>query len=410
MAWQMATLLVVLGLIFPATVELPEFTAFSPDAKQPTGRLLSLTSQFTLTLATRDGEAKVADVVSLRRVGYARPSFPAVPHIVTTTGDRIVGIVVSGDDQSLRFLPSDMNSKPDDAWRIPFSSAAAIWLVDLPAGTSLDPYAYPWVFDLKNQDVLRFRNGDVARVALDAFAADAGRAVVSFRPDRGAIRKVASRELAAVVFNPALSRARKPKTAYARMVLANGTRIAIANLTIADQLVKGETLFGQSVSFPLNAVIAIDVVGGKAEFLSDLKPKEVTQSGFLGVAWTWRSDRGIHGGPLRVKTEEGTSTVDKGLSTHPRTTLRYDLKGQYQRFEALVGLDPDVGAAGSASIQILVDGKDHWPSAIRKLTPGRALAIQIDVRGGKELELVTDYGDAGGVGADVNWGDARLLK
>ena len=36
----------------------------------------------------------------------------------------------------------------------------------------------------------------------------------------------------------------------------------------------------------------------------------------------------------------------------------------------------------------------------------KAIEVRVDVRGAKELVLVTDFGPAGGVGGDVNWADA----
>ena len=234
--------------------------------------------------------------------------------------------------------------------------------------------------------------------------------VIPFRPEQGESRKVAANELAAVAFNPALARVRKPKGAYARVVLADGSRLAIANVAIGEGILSAETLFGQKIALPLSSVLALDVLAGKATYLSDLKTKKVEQSGFLGVAWPLSNDRTVHGDALRVKTSFGEVTADKGLGTRPRTVLTYDLGGKYRRFEALVGLDPATAIRTKVAVRILVDGKEQEIPGLAGLTIGNAVPVRVDVQKAKELTLVVDFGAAGGVGADVNWADARLIE
>ena len=38
------------------------------------------------------------------------------------------------------------------------------------------------------------------------------------------------------------------------------------------------------------------------------------------------------------------------------------------------------------------------------------VAVRVDVSGANELTLEVDFGPTGGVQADVNWADARLIK
>ena len=101
-------------------------------------------------------------------------------------------------------------------------------------------------------------------------------------------------------------------------------------------------------------------------------------------------------------------TFDKGLGTHPRTTLVYDLGGKYRRFEALVGLDPVTGRRGAVEVRVLVDGRDVLSTALTAGTEPKAVAV--DVAKAKELTLVVDYGPGGDVQDDVNWADARLIE
>ena len=57
-----------------------------------------------------------------------------------------------------------------------------------------------------------------------------------------------------------------------------------------------------------------------------------------------------------------------------------------------------------------LDGKQHDLPALRSLAAGVAVPLRIDVTGAKELAMAIDFGPAGDVQADVNWGDARLVE
>ena len=184
----------------------------------------------------------------------------------------------------------------------------------------------------------------------------------------------------------------------------------MTNVTIGHDILSGETLFGQKTVLPLSTVLALDVVGGKAVYLSDLKPTKVDQSGFLGAVWSWKTDRSVRGEALRIQTPNGESIADKGLGTHPRTALTYVLAGKYRWFEARVSLNPDAHVSGTAMIRVLVDGQEQTIKGLPLLGKENAIPIRIALSGAKELSLITDFGSAGGVGADVNWADARLVE
>jgi hypothetical protein len=310
----------------------------------------------------------------------------------------------------MRFVPTVAGLKDGEFWSVPLSNVAAIWFTEPPVGTPVDHTRYPWVEGTRNRDLFRFRNGDIARGTLVGLGPEAARPALQFRPESGATRTVAGKELAAIALNPALVKPRKPKGPFARVILADGSRISLTSPTLAGGLLTGEALFGQKVVLPLDAVVSIDVLQGKAVYLSDLKPKKAEQAGFLDVVWPWTADRSVHGTPLKLAGGGGDSTFDKGLGTHPRTVLTYDLGGKYRRFEALVGLDPDSGARGRVAVRVRVDGKNQPVPRLGALTAGNPVAVRVDVTGAKELVLEVDFGLSGSVEANVNWGDARLIE
>ena len=380
------------------------FVGVGTRDERPVGRLAKLTVEGTAELDTSAGRVAVRDLISLRRAAVALPAYPRGAVLMTTTGDRVAGRVVGGDGQSLRFRPG----YAEVDWDVPLTAVAVVWFAHPPADTPADPGRYPWLAGPRKRDVLRFPNGDTAAGTLDGFAADP--VTLRFKPVSGDVRTIPLADVAAVAFDPVLARARRPKGAYARVVLRDGSRLDVTAPTADADTLTAKTLFGQAVAVPVVEVVSLDVIRGKATDLADLKPKAVEQAGFLGAAWPWAANRSVRGAPIQLLTSNGIETFDRGLGTHPRTVLTYDLGGRYRRFEAVVGLDAATGGRGRATLRVLIDGKEQPFPDLLKLAAGPAVAVRADVAGGKELTLVVDYGPAGDVQADVNWADARLIE
>jgi len=108
--------------------------------------------------------------------------------------------------------------------------------------------------------------------------------------------------------------------------------------------------------------------------------------------------------PLRI----GKRSYTRGLGHHAPGRLVVELEGQYQRFEAEVGVQWQSGNVGSVVFQVYVDGRKRFDSGLmRERDPARPVSIPLE--GAEELELrVTDGGD--GISCDcANWAEARLV-
>nr|MCU0704690.1 NPCBM/NEW2 domain-containing protein [Fimbriiglobus sp.] len=205
-----------------------------------------------------------------------------------------------------------------------------------------------------------------------------------------------------------LGRVKKPKGAFARITTSDGSRVTVSAVSSDGQTLEATPLVGGKLTLPVADVVAVDVLGGKAVYLSDLKPKAAKEEAFGAVAWPWASDKSVKGNPLRLKTDRGEEAFGKGLGLHPKTTLTYDLGGKYRRFEATVGLDATTGRRGAVDVTVLVDGK---PTKLDGLTFASGVKpLSLDVTKAKELTLIVDYGPGGDVQDDVIFADARLVE
>ena len=135
-------------------------------------------------------------------------------------------------------------------------------------------------------------------------------------------------------------------------------------------------------------------------FLSDLKYTKGV------VGWSRvMVNRNAAKKPCRL----GGKTYAKGLGVHAKSLVTYELKPEYRRFVALVGVDDMQGRAGSVEAIVNVDGKTLLKSTV--LHAGDSpFPVNVAIPpGSREITLiVTDAGD--GIAQDlVNWAGAGFV-
>ena len=184
-------------------------------------------------------------------------------------------------------------------------------------------------------------------------------------------------------------------------------------------LVRGITLDAQKLTLSLAAnatdksadwltssqeLIFLQPIGSKAIYLSDLAVAEYRHVPYLQLPWPYGIDRNTTGGRLRW----GGRLFIKGLGTHSSARLTYLLDKPFSRFEALTAIDDSTAGRGSVRFRVYVDGRKKYAGQIVR---GRdaPVPISVDIRGGKRLDLIVDFGDRADQQDHANWLDARLL-
>ncbi|NQT14219.1 MAG: NPCBM/NEW2 domain-containing protein, partial [Planctomycetes bacterium] len=106
----------------------------------------------------------------------------------------------------------------------------------------------------------------------------------------------------------------------------------------------------------------------------------------------------------------GDVQYERGLGMHAQGVVAIDLGGEFETFEAAVGLQWQTGTTkGSAVFQVFVDDEKRFDSGVMKEnTPLKQ--VRVSVKDADELRLVvTDAGDR--IVSDVaNWANARLTR
>ena len=154
-------------------------------------------------------------------------------------------------------------------------------------------------------------------------------------------------------------------------------------MTADAATLKGAALFGTAIEVPVREFVSLDVQGGKATNLADLKPKTESVEPYNDLAWPWQANRTVKHRPRKLSSKLGVSTFDGGLGAHPKTTLTYSLDGkfirQYNRDEI-----PGQSFGSGAPNQIIPD--IEWDLKNSKGIPVSAGVYLVHVNAGEKGE------------------------
>ncbi|HOP81131.1 MAG TPA: NPCBM/NEW2 domain-containing protein, partial [Armatimonadota bacterium] len=109
--------------------------------------------------------------------------------------------------------------------------------------------------------------------------------------------------------------------------------------------------------------------------------------------------------------EQDPVYFEKGLGTHPRSEIVYNLDGKYKTFESLIGIAGKANAeirSGSVGFELIADGKRIYSSPVLK-GGGMYRHVKQDISGVKELKLVTNDGGNGIYGDGCAWVDTKVI-
>ena len=281
----------------------------------------------------------------------------------------------------------------------------------------------------------RFRNGllrtppknDVAHLSagtrLTGFLEGLSRDSISFSADGvGQVKlstvKVRALDLAALPPDGEKpTHGKKPPGPQAGIFLAGGGSLH-GKLTSLDR--KGLSLQHEllgTITIPLADLAQISFLGGRCQYLSDMNPVKSTEHlGSLFLAkLPFKRDSNVLGNPLRIKGK----TWPKGLGVHAYSRLDYNLSGNFQKFQASIGLDDSARPAsprksnentGAVIFRVFLDGKLIAENPMRFADPAREL--DLSVAGGQTLSLEVDFGGKNLSAAldRANWCGARIIK
>lgn len=401
-SWQIVVIAAAQAVSAPAEqLELPPRPAMDVILKTAEhdslqGRLIELTPTGGLLLRQTSNASQTIPMQDLVRVetSVARAArHPRDIELILAGGSVAIGRLATGSTDELGLDTVDLG-----LLAIPLESVARINCAN--ASSSAYSESVAWLDRQQNpeNDRVLLANGDV----LQGFVVSLNEEAMLIEGSLGETT-VPYRLIVAVRFSGATA---EP---------ADGLRIDVSlrhsgRLTMRDLIWKGHSVsaklgHGASVQFEAERVVQIDVQGGRWEWLSTHRPISFEHTPMLSLHWDFQADRNVRGGPIQVAGEG----YDRGIGVHSRSSLTFDLKGEYQEFVTSFGLDDSSGPFADVSALILVDGQRRF---IRQSVKRGSLygPVRLDVTKANRIELVADYGENGDLQDRFNWVNAALIR
>jgi NPCBM/NEW2 domain len=386
----------------------PRFTIETPAQTRSGCALIALEDNGTLHVEQSAARVALPRFIEIRQEGKKLPLLLARNFVSLSNGDRLP----LDADASARLEESRLHLWP--AKSLPVANAKGLDLFapnvvllfrSLPDGVDEAERFFARLQDEpRKRDVVFLQNGDRIEGTIAALGPKIGCVIATDG------RKVQTPwpKLAGIAWSTDRQARLRTKKTYTRAVLEGGARVNFLELRFEEKVRRwvGKTQFGATVELSEASLIALDVRQGMAVDVSEMTPARYEHRPFLGAVWPLAKDAAATGQPLRLNG----STYEKGLGTHAACQVAYELHGNYQRFDALVGID-EMARRGRARAAIDLDGKRIELNEGKELTSQSApLAVQLDVRNVRTMTLIVELGSFGDVQADLNWAKARLIK
>jgi hypothetical protein len=186
----------------------------------------------------------------------------------------------------------------------------------------------------------------------------------------------------------------------------DGSLLVAEALTLDDRQIHIEMAGALELAADAEKIVALQPLGGRAEYLSDLRADSYRHVPFLNLAWPYRGDASVAGTRLRA----GGRMYLKGIGMHSASRLTYRIDGEpYRRFAAELAVDDRTEGRGSVVFRVFVDDREAYKSPVVR---GRMplVPISVDVTGGKRLSLVVDFAERGDELDHADWLEARLIQ
>jgi hypothetical protein len=385
-----------------ATAMAPAETVIPVDGKPFAAKLQAADDPWNLRFVTSSGEKKPRPAAELVQWG-TWPEAKGSKQILLADGGLLVVAEVLGIKDDKVVAETDTFVSP--TVRLPIATVAGI-LYQAP----LDPRRRDSI-----EDKLLFATGDSDRVLLAN--RDELQGTIASLSDKGLQLKTAAgatpidiARLTGLIFNPSLRAKQPADSQFAWIGLRDGSRLRVTKLVTKDDRAE-LTLSGEVVvQVPLAAIAAIQPIGGKVVYLSELSPASYRHIPFLSLPWEYQKNRSARKAALRAVGERHLL----GLGMHSAARLTYDLDVPYRRFEASLAIDDETAGLGSVIGRIFTDdGSGEWKPRYESpiVRGGQApVPVSVDLTGAKRISLLIDFADRGDEGDLADWINARLVK
>ncbi len=352
-----------------------------------------------LSVSAEDGGLIKTDSRRIVSLVSDRPKAPANGNwtLVLRNGDVLDGEPVGVSGQSLQFKITELG--PID---IPLKNLATMQSKD---------NKNPLSSTATDKDLVRLKNGD--QVEGFFINVNTDKLQITTNANDSATTDIELSKVDRIAFG-GVSPARAVPPLSARLTFLSGSTLTVPltdknktfSWSVGDITLKDPA--GQERKTTPDQVSAVEVLGGRVVFLTEIDPASDQQTSYLGTVWPTQVNKNVLGGTLKV----GKNIFGRGLGVHTRSILTYDLQAAGGKFDALTlraGLDDSSAPYGEANLSIVLDGKVLWEA--KGMKAGQiSEELNLPLKEGKMLELHAEPAGKLDVLGRVDWVNAALIR
>lgn len=367
------------------------------------GQLLGCSTSagaFIRTDTGLDRRIPLPDIVRIVTATLVAPPAQGAARVSLSNGDSIFGELGDAGDGSLVVKTADLGDLA-----LPLEWLRRIDLATTPANGERSTSASG-----KNQrrtdsqahstedDAIVFTNGDTLRGFVMGVSSDG----VLIETPSGET-KIPLRLVRTIYFAVAEPKPIAPP--YMRLTLRQSGQLTVTDIEWSADIARIRLRDQRELTLEADRIVRAEVAGGRWEWLSNHQPLSYQHTPMLSLDWPFVVDRNVLGKPMVVAGKR----IEKGIGVHSRSSLVYDLRGEYVEFVTDFGIDDDSGSYANVSVFILVDGTRRFgKDNVRRGT--RHSPVRLDVKKAQRLELVVDFGQNGDLQDRFNWIEPALIR
>ncbi len=375
-------------------------TAILADGEPFQGRLVAVDVppawQLRFDVAGQIREVVLGDLVMWG--GFVEPARGV--HIIMADGGVIVATSAQLDNERLR-ADARLFGKID----LPIKLVSGVIFHPPLDPAKLDQFVARVTSSAGHNDRVLLDNGD----ELTGTVAELTPAILRLQIESGKI-DVDIGQLSAVIFNPLLVEKQRNSGLRALVGFFDGSRVTAVALVSQASSMQLKLAEGADISAQIDSIVAVQTLGGRTIYLSDLMPASYRHLPYLQLGWPLKTDRSVLGRTLRA----GGHVFAKGLGMHSPARVTYELDKPFRRFESEVALDAECGDRGSVVFRVFVnDGSGKLIEAAKSETVRGGdppVPISVDLAGAKRISLLVDFADHGDELDHADWLNARLVR
>jgi hypothetical protein len=189
--------------------------------------------------------------------------------------------------------------------------------------------------------------------------------------------------------------------------------VMVSSVTRTPAGLSVKTPSGVQFDIAQELLTRLDYTLDKIAFLSRLEPSKVVQTSNFDFVDTYRRDKNLDNGTLRIYGHN----YEVGLALHAHTELEYDLRGDYREFHAVAGIDQSVGGVGGPVVLVIEGVLDGETKPLYKKTFTRQDAkdekdgtIDLTIKDVQKLRIIVRTGDMFDTGKHLDLVNAKVQK